>query len=110
MTSVVRVLQPSGVLDGNSANDLTSEIIGYIQADAKIILLDFSDVTFMNSSGIGALVSALKVSKKAGGDLCICSPSFQVRDILRITKLDKLFKVFTTREDFNQSISTAALT
>ena len=57
MTSVVRVLQPNGVLDGNSANDLGTEIINHIQADIKIVLLDFDKVTFMNSSGIGALVS-----------------------------------------------------
>lgn len=109
MTSVVRVLQPSGILDGNSANDLSAEIVSHIQSDAKIILLDFSDVTFMNSSGIGALVSALKITKKSGGDLCICSPSFQIRDILRITKLDKLFKVFETREEFAQAMSTVAV-
>ena len=109
MTSVVRVLQPSGILDGSSANDLSAEVVNYIQSGAKVVLLDFEDVTFMNSSGIGALVSALKVTKKSGGNLYICSPNFQIRDILRITKLDKLFTVFTTREDFEQAISAAAV-
>lgn len=105
MNSVVRVLQPNGILDGNSANDLASEVTSYMQADASIVLLDFSEIAFMNSSGIGALVSALKAAKRFGGDLYICSPSIQVRDIFRITKLDKLFKVFATREEFDQSIN-----
>ena len=109
MTSVVRVLQPNGVLDGNSANDLGTEIINPIQADIKIVLLDFDKVTFMNSSGIGALVSALNATKKSGGDLCICSLSAQVREIFRITKLDKLFKVFETRESFNQTVNAGAI-
>ncbi|MEM9089518.1 MAG: STAS domain-containing protein [Cyanobacteria bacterium P01_F01_bin.53] len=109
MTSVVRVLQPNGVLDGNSANDLGTEIINHIQADIKIVLLDFDKVTFMNSSGIGALVSALKATKKSGGDLCICSLSAQVREIFKITKLDKLFKVFESRESFNQTVNAGAL-
>ena len=108
MTSTVRVLQPNGILDGSSANDLSAEIVNHIQSGTKIVLLDFADVTFMNSSGIGALVSALKITKKSGGNLYICSPSFQIRDILRITKLDKLFKVFTTREDFDQAVSATA--
>lgn len=109
MTSVVRVLQPTGILDGNSANDLGSEIVDLIEAEATIVLLDFSEITFINSSGIGALVSALKATKRLGGDLHICSLSFQVRDIFRITKLDKLFKISSTREDFNKLVDVKAL-
>ncbi|MEL6491078.1 MAG: STAS domain-containing protein [Cyanobacteria bacterium J06621_3] len=109
MTSVVRVLQPSGILDGNSANDLGNEVVRHVQEDAKIVLLDFSEVEFINSSGIGALVFALKSTKKLGAELYICSLSFQVRDIFRITKMDKLFKIFSSREEFEHSIDISLL-
>ena len=109
MTSVVRVLQPSGILDGNSANDLARQVVACVQVDATTVLLDLSDVEFINSSGIGALVSALKTTKKLGAELYICSPSFQVRDIFRITKMNKLFKIFLTQEDFEKETGMSAL-
>lgn len=108
MTSVVRILQPSGILDGNSANDLGEEAIRYAQEGAKIVLLDFSEVKFINSSGIGTLVFSLKSTRKLGAELCICSLSFQVRDIFRITKMDKLFKVFSSRQEFEESADVGA--
>ncbi|MEM9806204.1 MAG: STAS domain-containing protein [Cyanobacteria bacterium P01_D01_bin.56] len=109
MTSVVRVLQPSGILDGNSANDLARDVVAHAQADATIVLLDLSEVEFINSSGIGALVSALKATKQLGAELYICSPSFQVRDIFRITKMNKLFKIFLTREEFEKETGMSVL-
>lgn len=108
MTSVVHVLQPNGILDGSSANDLGNEIINLIQGDVTVVLLNFQDVTFINSSGIGALVAALKETKKLGGGLYICSPSFQVRDMFRITKLDKLFALFETQEEFDRAVRAKA--
>ncbi|MEM9148979.1 MAG: STAS domain-containing protein [Cyanobacteria bacterium P01_F01_bin.3] len=109
MNSVVRILQPRGILDGKSANDLAKEAANHFQADAEIVLLDFSEVDIINSSGIGALVSALKSAKKLGVELCICSPSFQVRGIFKITKMDVLFEVFSTREEFESAIGIGVL-
>jgi len=109
MAPNVRVLQHKGVLDGSSANNLCAEIVNAAQGDSAIFLLNFQDVTFMNSSGIGALVAALKEVKKSNSQLFICSMSTQVSEIFRITKLDKLFKVFESREDFDQALSSNSL-
>ncbi|MGB3767152.1 MAG: STAS domain-containing protein [Phormidesmis sp.] len=109
MTPNVQVLKHNGVLDGSSANSWCDEIVNAAQNGPAVFLLDFQEVTFMNSSGIGALVSALKKANKADSQLFICSMSTQVEVIFRITKLDKLFKVFESREAFDQAFSVQSL-
>lgn len=109
MTSTaVTVLEPSGVLDGNSANDLCNEIVSHIQQGSTMILLNFQNIDFMNSSGIGALVAMLKVARKQKCQIFVCELSSQVKAIFKITKLDKLFNIFETEEDFNQSLNQPA--
>jgi anti-anti-sigma factor len=44
-----------------------------------MVLIDFQDVTFMDSSGLGALVLALKTVRAAGGKLFICSVNEQIK-------------------------------
>ena len=60
MSSDVQVLQPQGILDGTKASEFRKEISNLVDKGAKTILIDFKDVSFMDSSGLGALVLALK--------------------------------------------------
>ena len=104
MRSDVHILQPTGVLDGNTTNELRSQIKESIQAGKQMILVDLQDVNFMNSSGIGALVAALKDVKKSGGDLFLCSLSDQVRIIFQLTKMERVFKPLKDRSEFEEKI------
>ena len=100
MSSVVKVIQPSGILDGISANQLRREISDSVENGADMILVDFQDITFMNSTGIGALVSTLRTVRSAGSELFICSLNEQVQMIFKLTKMDRVFKPFTNRDEF----------
>jgi anti-anti-sigma factor len=104
MSSVVKVIQPSGILDGISANQLRREINDVVETGADIVLVDFQDITFMNSTGLGALVSTLRSVRSAGGELFICSLNEQVQMIFQLTKMDRVFKMFANRDDFEQKI------
>jgi anti-anti-sigma factor len=104
MSSVVKIIQPSGILDGISANQLRREINDVVETGADIVLVDFQDITFMNSTGLGALVSTLRSVRSAGGELFICSLNEQVQMIFQLTKMDRVFKTFTNRDDFEQKV------
>jgi anti-anti-sigma factor len=105
MNSIVKIVQPSGILDGVSVNQLRREISDIVESGANIVLVDFQDVTFMNSSGLGALVSTLKVVRSAGAELFLCSLSDQVKIIFQLTKMDRVFKTLANRDEFEQKVA-----
>ncbi len=105
MSSTVKVVQPSGILDGVAVNQLRRDISDIVENGADIVLIDLQDVTFMNSSGLGALVSILKNVRSAGSELFICSLSEQVKIIFQLTKMDRVFKIFATRDEFEQKVA-----
>lgn len=61
---------------------------------AKRIVLDFAGVDYMDSSGIGELVSAYTTTRNSGGELVLVGLTKKVRDLLTITKLITVFQVF----------------
>jgi anti-anti-sigma factor len=108
MSSTVKIIQPSGILDGANVNQLRREVSEIVEMGADIVLIDFQDVTFMNSSGLGALVSILKAVRSAGAELFICSLSEQVKMIFQLTKMDRVFKIFVNQDEFEQKVVSAS--
>lgn len=105
MNPVVKIVQPSGILDGMKATQFRQEISDIVENGGSMVLIDFKDVTFMDSSGLGALVLALKTVRAAGGKLFICSINEQVRMLFELTSMDRVFEIFPNREEFNSAIS-----
>jgi anti-anti-sigma factor len=105
MSSSVKIIQPSGILDGVAVNSLRHEISNFVEGGTNIVLVDFQDVTFMNSSGLGALVSTLRVVRSAGAELFLCSLSEQVKMIFELTKMDRVFKIFNSRNEFEEKVA-----
>jgi anti-anti-sigma factor len=69
-----------------------------------VIIVDFQDVTFMDSSGLGALVLSLKTVRSAGGKLLICSINEQIKMLFELTDMDRVFEIFNNREELEQKI------
>ncbi|NEO70265.1 STAS domain-containing protein [Moorena sp. SIO3H5] len=104
MSSAVKVVQPTGILDGTQAADFREEVKTLVESGETIILINFQDVTFMDSSGLGALVLALKTVRAAGGKMFICSVNEQIKMLFDLTSMDKVFDIFPTREDFESEV------
>jgi anti-sigma B factor antagonist len=104
MSPVVKVVQPSGILDGTKAGQFRQEISNLVESNVDIVLIDFRDVTFMDSSGLGALVLALKTVRAAGGKLFICSVNEQIKMLFELTSMDRVFEIFQTREEFDNTV------
>ncbi|MCS5729839.1 STAS domain-containing protein [Herbiconiux moechotypicola] len=69
-----------------------------IEAGRTSVVVDLGAVTFMDSSGLGAVVGCLKTARQAGGDLRIAAPNEQVMMILRLSNLDRAFKAHESPE------------
>ncbi len=64
-------------------------------ADGKVeMILDLSRVTFLDSSGLAALVSGLKTTREAGGWLRLAGVSDNVRSVFTLTMLDRVFQLY----------------
>ncbi|MCP2729195.1 STAS domain-containing protein [Limnofasciculus baicalensis] len=105
MPPVVKVVQPDGILDGTKAAQFRQEISDLVASNVDLVLIDFKNVTFMDSSGLGSLVLALKTVRAAGGKLFVCSVNEQIRMLFELTSMDRVFEIFPTREDFEEKYS-----
>ena len=91
----VTILDLSGRMTlGEDTILLRETIRDLISHEHKMILLNLGDVPYIDSSGIGELVSAFTTVKKVGGELKLLNLTKKVRDVLQITKLYTVFDVY----------------
>lgn len=92
----VTVVDLSGrIVLGEGSALLRTTVRGLLNDQRKLILLNLADVDYIDSSGIGELVSAFTTVKNQSGDLKLLHLTKKVRDLLQITKLFTVFDVFT---------------
>lgn len=108
MTDRVKVIQPQGNLDASKSPEFREEITSLLKSDAKVFLVDFKDVNFMDSSGLGALVLSFKTVRAYEKKLVVCSINEQVRILFELTGMDKVFEIFSNREEFDKSFLSRA--
>lgn len=103
MTEHIKVVQPSGVLDATKSQRFREEVIKLLESKPKIVLVDLKDITFMDSSGLGALVLAFKTLRAADTKLVLCSINEQVKILFELTGMDKVFEIFSNQDEFNKA-------
>ena len=104
MSCIVKVFQPTGILERNTADMLRRQISDVVNSGANTVLLDLKEVTFIDSSGLSALVTIKKKLQTAGAKLYICSIKNQVRVMFELTRMEKVFQIFASRDDFESDI------
>lgn len=104
MTSVVKAFQPSGILDEINGNQLRRDIISAVETGVDMVLLDLQDITFMNSAGLGTLLAALRTVKTKGSNIFICSVNEQVKMLFGMTKMERVFNIYSNRDEFKSKI------
>ncbi|QLE41843.1 STAS domain-containing protein [Nostoc sp. C052] len=104
MSLSVKILELSGILDGIRGNELRREVSDILLAGADVLLIDMKEVKFIDSSGLGSLVSAMQMVRSANGKLFVCSVSDQVRMLFELTKMDRIFQTFADQDDFNRQV------
>ncbi len=99
----VTVVDVSGRITlGEACKELRDVIRGELGKGHKNILLNLADVTYIDSSGIGELVSAYTAVSNQGGKLKLLNLTKKVHDLLQITKL---YTVFDVHDDEAKAVS-----
>ncbi|MEZ5065456.1 MAG: STAS domain-containing protein [bacterium] len=104
----VVILEVSGkVMGGPDADRFKTEISELVEAGTKKLLIDLSDVPWMNSSGVGILISAYTSMRNAGAQVKFLNINERVKSILMVTKLLTVFESYYSREDALASFRSA---
>lgn len=77
-------------------------------AESPNIVLNLAQVTYVDSSGVGALMALYTSARNANGSIKLANLTTRVRDLLQITKLATVFETFDTPEDAAASFNKAA--
>jgi anti-sigma B factor antagonist len=96
MTTTTRTLNTlvlSGIFDRTQIPQFSQAIGRFLDAKTHHIVLDFTAVTFMDSSGLGALIVALKRVSALGGKLSLCGLRAEVKMLLELSDVEHLFDI-----------------
>ena len=90
----------SGDLIGeNNGPELVELINDALNQGVRYGLIDISDVRYINSSGIGVLITILTKFRNKGGELYLIQPSDHVKKLLIITKLQAIFSIVDSKDE-----------
>lgn len=102
------VLNLVGRLDLASGSALKDEIKKHLDKNILSVHLNLAQVEFINSSGLGSLVSIMKEIRLLKGRFTLSDLASYVREIFEITQLSHIFEIFSTEDEAIASYSTVA--
>ena len=85
-------------LDASTVEDFKAAAEPVLEKGMKIVF-DMGALTFVDSSGIGAMISCLRKLNAKGGDLKLCGLSRPVRSLFELVRLHRIFDIFETRDE-----------
>ena len=94
-------------LDASNAKEFKTKAAALMRPGTKLIF-DLSSLKFVDSSGLGALLSCLRQLNASGGTLKLCSMVKPVRALFELVRMHRVFEIFNTQEEAIRSCSGAA--
>jgi anti-sigma B factor antagonist len=85
-----------GETDGMALADAFNE---YLESGVTKFCIDLTELKHINSSGLGVLITLLTRTRKKDGELVLINPSTYIRNLLLITKLNSIFRIFDSKEE-----------
>lgn len=95
MVGDIAVVHLNGRLDAAVSRDLKDEITALLKQHDHGLILDMQAVDFIDSSGLGLLVSVLKNSSEFGCELGLCGLSPQAQSLFELTRMTRIFTIYT---------------
>lgn len=107
--SGIEIVSLRGQFIGGEETDELRTVLGEVAHTApKAVLLDMSNVTYLNSTALGVLIAAHASMAKNGGKVALCGLSQSLENIFVITKLSMVFDIYQNREHALSALSTTS--
>jgi anti-sigma B factor antagonist len=92
-------------MDASISDGLKETILNNVSNNKYKFAIDFKKTTFIDSSGLGALVSRISICRTNGGDVRLCNVNERIKEVLNITHLDKILKIYPTLDECLKSFA-----
>ena len=99
----VTIIDVEGQLIVGNRQELKQKVLEELENGSRKFLIDFAKTGYIDSSGLGVLVSLSKKIRETGGDLRLANLNDDLKTLFELTKLDTLFQIAETRERALQS-------
>ncbi len=90
-------------MDAHNSGTFKEQMLALFDEGKCNLIIDLSAVRFVDSSGLGALVSGFKNASAREGSLKLCGLQPQVRSMFELTRLHRVFEIFTSVEEAQES-------
>jgi anti-sigma B factor antagonist len=94
----IKVLEISGSFDIYSATPVRYWLDETLNTAPAQVVIDLSDVGFIDSTALAILMQSIKRARENGGDIFLCGLQQPVRMVLELTRLDNVFEIFPEKE------------
>lgn len=99
-TSGVIILEPRGkIMGGPDASLLHDKLYEFLDSDKRKIVIDLAGVEWMNSTGLGILISSLTTLRNNSGELKLANVTDKIQSLLTITKLVTVFDSYDSVDE-----------
>ena len=95
----VTVLDVEGQLIVGNRQELKQRVLNELEEGERKFLIDFEETGYIDSSGLGVLVSLSKKIREQGGELRLANLNEDLRTLFELTKLDTLFQISNSRDE-----------
>ena len=95
----ITLVEASGSLDGSGAEQLASFLRSEFETHRKLVVLDLQHLDFVGKDGLWELMTALKRARRADGDLRLAQPTERTREVLAMSGLDEIFRIYETQAE-----------
>ena len=93
------------MIGGASSEEVIASVDKEIQNDNLSCVIDIQEVKYLNSSGIGVLITIMTKFRNRGGEVVLLNPSKHVKKLLIITKLQNIFNIATSKNEALQFLT-----
>ncbi len=107
----VHVIALAGEVDLYTAPEFKQQLLEAISGGARKVVVDFSETTFIDSTTLGVLVGGVKrLRANDGGELALVCDDRNITKIFEITGLDRVFTIYTTRDEALEAVTSTGQT
>jgi len=99
----VVVVEVEGQLIVGNRNEFKQKVLDELERGARKVLIDFARTGYIDSSGLGVLVTLSRRIREEGGELRLANLNDDLKTLFELTKLDTLFQISDTKERALQS-------
>ncbi len=93
------IISLQGEVDVYTAPQLKQQMIVLLEQGAREIIVDLTNVDYLDSTALGVLIGGLKRLREVDGNLALICPNARIRRVFEITGLDKIFDIYNSEDE-----------